>query len=132
MTLQYSVAMRNAQQAAIEATIGASPTIEIRTGAAPANCAAADTGTVLATITCPADWLDAPANGAVNKLGVWQDNADADGVAGHFRIRAGAICHIQGSITQTGGGGDMTVVNTNFAEGQSFTVDNFTITRANG
>ena len=36
-----------------------------------------------------------------------------------------------GSITATGGGGDMTVDNTSFATGQSFTVTAFTLTDGN-
>lgn len=53
MTLQKSVAVRNAGLDSIEATIGTSPILTIRTGAPPANCAAANSGTVLATITLP-------------------------------------------------------------------------------
>lgn len=133
MALQYSVALRNAQLAAIEATAGASPTMEIRSGAVPANCAAADAGTVLATLVLPADWMSAPSNGTVSLSGTWQDAAaDAAGTAGHFRIKAGATCHLQGTITASGGGGDMTVDNTSFAVGQTVNITGFTITRANG
>lgn len=54
MTIQLSTDVRNARLDVIESTIGASPTLEIRDGAPPANCAAADSGTVLATLTLPA------------------------------------------------------------------------------
>ena len=37
--------------------------LTIRTGAQPANCAAAAAGTVLATINLPADWLAAATGG---------------------------------------------------------------------
>ena len=47
------------------------------------------------------------------------------------RADRGTTCHIQGTVTLTGGGGDMTVDNTNFAAGQVFTVSNFTITAGN-
>ena len=60
MAFQFSDAARNAALDAIETAVGASPTMTLRTGAAPANCAAADSGTVLATLTLPADFFAAP------------------------------------------------------------------------
>lgn len=129
MAFQFSVAARNAALDAIETAIGTAPTLEIRTGAAPANCAAADSGTVLATMTLPSDWLAAASSGSKALLGTWQDtSADAAGTAAHFRIKAGATCHIQGSVTATGGGGDMTLDNAVLAAGQQVTITAFTIT----
>jgi len=129
MAFQFSTSARNAALDAIETTIGAAPTLEIRTGAAPANCAAAATGTVLATLALPSDWLAAAASGQKTLLGTWQDaSADAGGTAGHFRINAGATCHIQGSITATGGGGDMTLDNVSISAGQQVNVTSFTLT----
>lgn len=60
--MQYSVTVNNARLDAVEATIGASPTLTLYSGTIPANCAAADTGTALCTITLPADWMSAAAN----------------------------------------------------------------------
>ncbi len=134
MALQLSVTVRNARLDTIESTIGTAPVLTIRTGAAPANCAAANSGTVLATITCPSDWLAAAASGAKALSGTWQDtSADATGTAAHFRIHdsTATTCHIQGTVTATGGGGDMTVDNTSFAAGQSFSVTTFTLTDGN-
>jgi len=129
MVFQLSTATRNAALDAIESTIGTSPTLEIRSGAVPLNAAAADTGTVLATLPLPADWLSAASNGAKTLLGTWQDtSADATGTAGHFRIKQGGTCHIQGTVTATGGGGDMTLDNTSIATGQQVTVTAFTLT----
>lgn len=128
MAFQFSTAVRNAWLDAIEAAIGTSVTLEIRTGAAPANCAAADSGSVLATIALPADWMADAAAGAKAMQGTWQDaNADASGTAGHFRVKVGATCHIQGSCTATGGGGDMTIDNPVLAATQQFNVTSFTI-----
>jgi hypothetical protein len=134
MALQLSVGVRNARLDAIETTIGTSAIMKIRTGAAPANCAAADSGTVLATLNLPSDWLAAAASGSKAKSGTWEDlSADATGTAAHFRIydSGGATCHIQGTVTVTGGGGDLTVDNTSFAAGQAFTVTAFTLTDGN-
>ena len=100
----------------------------------PANVAAADSGTVLATLNLPSDWLAAAASGAKAKSGTWEDtSADATGTAAHFRIYAsdGTTAHIQGTVTATGGGGDMTVDNTSIASAQQVTVTGFTLTDGN-
>lgn len=130
MALQLSVDVRNASLDAIETAIGASPTLEIRTGAAPASCAAADTGTVIATLALPADWMAAASGGSKALSGTWQDaSADAAGTAGHFRVKSsGGAVHMQGSCSATGGGGDLTFDNAVFALGQQINVTGFTLT----
>lgn len=129
MTLQLSTTVRNATLDAIESTIGVSPTMEIRTGAPPANCAAADSGTVIATLALPSDWMAAASAGAKAFLGTWQDAAaDAAGTAGHFRIKVSATTHIQGTCSVTGGGGDITFDNAGFAVGQQINITGFTLT----
>ncbi len=134
MAIQLSTTVRNARLDAIETAIGASAIMKIRTGAQPATCATADAGTVLATLSLPSDWMAAASGGVKAKSGTWQDtSADATGTAAHYRIYAtdGTTCYIQGTVTATGGGGDMTVDNTSFATGQSFTINTFDFTEAN-
>ena len=134
MALQLSTSVRNARLDAIETTIGTSAIMRIRTGAAPADCGTADSGTVLATLNLPSDWLAAASSGSKAKAGTWQDaSADATGTAAHFRIydSGGTTCHIQGTVTVTGGGGDLEVQNTSFASGQQVTVTAFTLTDGN-
>ncbi len=134
MALQFSVSVRNARLDAVESTIGTSAILKVRSGSAPADCATADSGTVLATVSLPTDWMAAASGGAKAKSGTWQDaSADATGTAGHVRLYAsdGTTCHAQGTITATGGGGDLTVSNTSFASGQEFTVTSFTLTEGN-
>lgn len=134
MALQLSVAVRNALLDVIESTIGTSAVLKIRTGAPPASCATADAGTVLASLTLPSDWMASASSGSKAKSGTWEDtSADAAGTAAHYRLYAsdGTTCHAQGTVTATGGGGDMTVDNTSFAAGQSFTVTSFTLTAPN-
>lgn len=134
MSVQFSVAVRNARLDAVESTIGTAPILKIRTGSKPANCAAADSGTVIATMTLPSDWMADASSGAKALLGTWQDLlADADGTAGHFRIydSGGTTCHAQGSVTATGGGGDMTLDNPSVVTGQKVTVTSFTLTEGN-
>lgn len=128
MATQFSVAARNAAADAIETAIGTAPTLEIRTGAHPADCATADSGTLLASMALPSDWLAAASGGAKTLLGSWQDaSANAAGTAGHFRIKQGATCHIQGSVTATGGGGDITLDNVVIALAQQVTITGFTL-----
>lgn len=134
MAVQLSVAVRNARLDAIETAIGADAVLKIRTGAQPADVATADSGTVLATLTLPTDWLAAASSGSKAKSGTWQDtSADATGTAAHFRIYAsdGTTAHLQGSVTATGGGGDLTLDNTSIASGQSVTITSFSLTDGN-
>lgn len=134
MALQLSVSARNARLDAIESAISTSAVLKIKSGAAPADCGTADSGTVLATLSLPSDWMAAASSGSKAKSGTWSDtSADATGTAAHFRIYAsdGTTCHIQGTVTATGGGGDMTLDNTSIASGQAVTITAFSLTDAN-
>jgi hypothetical protein len=134
MAIQLSTSVRNARLDAIETTIGTSAILRIRTGTAPANCAASDTGTVLAEITCPSDWLAAASSGSKSLLATWQDlSANATGTAEHFRLydSTGTVCHLQGTVTATGNGGDMEVSNTTINSGLTVTITSFTLTDGN-
>lgn len=129
MAFQFSTASRNAALDAIETAIGASAIMTIRTGAAPADCATANAGTVLATINLPADWLANAASGSKAKSGTWEDTvADAGGTAGHFRIHdsTGTTCHIQGTCGV--GSGDLQLDNTSINAGQDVLITAFSIT----
>ncbi len=127
MSLQFSTTLRNAIGDVVESTIGTAPTLEIRTGAAPANCGTADSGTVLATMTLPSDWMAAASGGAKAIAGTWEDlTADATGTAAHFRIKQGATCHMQGTCGM--GSGDLQLDNTSIATGQKVTITAFTLT----
>lgn len=134
MAVKLSVAVRNARLDAIETAIGVSAVLKIRTGAPPTNITDADSGTVLATLSLPSDWMAAASGGSKAKSGTWEDiSADATGTAAHFRLYAsnGTTQHMQGTVTATGGGGDLTVDNVSFASGQNFTITGFTLTDGN-
>jgi hypothetical protein len=131
MAVQLADSTRNARLDAIETDLGTSPILEIRTGAQPANCAAADSGTLLASLTLPSDWMAAASGGTKAKSGTWQDtSADASGTAAHFRIKtSGAVCKMQGSVGE--GTGDLQLDNTDIAAGQQVTITAFTLTDGN-
>lgn len=133
MAIQLAVSTRNARLDAIETDIGTDPVLRIRTGSAPADCAAADSGTVLAALTLPSDWMAAAGSGAKAKSGTWQDtSADATGTAAHFRLyTSGGTCKLQGTVSATGGGGDLELDNTSIASGQQVTITGFTLTDGN-
>ncbi len=134
MTIQLSEAVRNARLDAVEIEIGAAPVLEFRTGTPPASCAALSTGTLLAASALPSDWLLVAAAGAKAKNGTWTITGIAVGDIGYFRImRAGSPseCDLQGTVTATGGGGDMTVDNISIAPAQVATVNTFTLTDGN-
>jgi hypothetical protein len=131
--MEKSVAVRNAQLDAIESTVGTSAILKLRSGTKPATCATADSGTVVATLSLPADWMAAASGGSKGLLGTWQDasadNANAGG-AMHWRIYAsdGTTCHMQGTVTVTGGGGEIELQNLNITAGQAINITAFNIT----
>jgi len=133
MALQLSVAARNALLDAIETTIGTAPYLDIRTGAQPSDCAQADAGTELEHMALPSDWMAAASGGTKAKSGTWSGPADAAGTAGHFRLKdtTDTTCHMQGSVTATGGGGQLELDNVVIASGQTITITAFTLTAPN-
>lgn len=131
MTIQFSVTVRNARLDVIESTMGVSAKLQGWSGAQPANCAAAATGTKLIEITLASDWAAAASSGtkALNNLPL-TTTALAAGTIGYYRFvdSAGTTCHEQGSVTATGSGGDMTVDNPTVALNQTVNVTAFTKT----
>lgn len=131
MALQLSLAVRNNILDQLEATIGASAVLRIFSGSKPADCAAPDSGDLLSTIICPVDYLTDAVLGVKMINGNWFDtSADNDGTAGYFRLYAsdGTTCHMQGTVSTTGGGGDMTIDYVDFRATQTFVITTFTIT----
>lgn len=135
MTIQLSTSVRNAGLDSFETTVGTSAKLRILTGSQPANCAAAETGTLIIEIALPSDWMSAASSGSKAKAGTWSGSATGSGVntAGYFRIvdNAGTTCHMQGSISITSGGGDMELDNTSIANSQTVTISTFTLTAGN-
>jgi hypothetical protein len=131
MAVQLSAQARSDRLDAIETTLLTAPKLQIRTGAQPADCATADSGTLLCEIALPSDWMNAASGGTKTKLGTWSGTAVAGGTAAHFRIKntAGTVTHMQGSVGQ--GTGDMSLDNTTITNGQTVTVNSFTLTDAN-
>ena len=132
MALQYSSAIYLARLDQIEVSTGTAAKLNIYSGSAPANCAAADTGTLLATLSLPSDWMNAASGTTKTLLGSWTGTASGGAAATptHFRLKdtANTTCHVQGTCGV--GSGDLSV-NGTITSGQTVTVSSFTVTAAN-
>lgn len=137
MAIQYSTVLRNNQLDQIESTTGTAAKLRLYSGDPPADCAAAASGTLLVEMTLPSDWMDAATGGSKAKAGTWSGQGTADAgtgtAAGYFRVvdNPGTTTHMQGSVSITGGGGDMQLDNPNIAQSQVVTVNTFNITAGN-
>jgi hypothetical protein len=118
-----------------EIDTGGAGTIEIRTGGAPATCETADSGTLLGTLTFGGTAFGAASDGT-DKATVTansitdESSAPNGGTAAHFRVKNGSgTVVLQGTVTGTGGGGDMELSNTTVVAsdtisiGTSYTID---------
>ena len=107
-----------------------SGTLTIRTGAAPGAGNSAS-GTILATITLPADAFAAASARTKAKSGTWEDaSADNGGTAAHFRLVGGSSI-LEGTVTATAGGGDMELSSTTIVAGGTVTITAFTLGNTN-
>jgi hypothetical protein len=139
MTTRISTAARNAAANAIAALLDGGPDagyIEIRTGSQPATVGTAATGTLLATIPLNDPAFAAAASGTasadVDPLPS-DTAADATGTAGWFRAYDGSdVAVIDGSITATGGGGDMTLNTVALTAGVAVELTSWSITMPAG
>lgn len=131
MTVQWSTTVRNALLDQWETTIGTSAVVKIFTGSAPADCATADSGTLLAEFDLGSDWAAAASSGskALSSTPI-SATAAGTGTAGYYRVYESTktTCHEQGTVTATGGGGDLTVDNTSIASGQTVKITGWTKT----
>lgn len=106
--------------------------IEIRTGSQPATVGTAASGTLLGTLTCsdPAFGNATTASPSVaTASAITSDTtADATGTAGWFRAYdSAATAIIDGSITTSGGGGDMILDSTSIIAGGTIALSSWTV-----
>lgn len=104
--------------------------LEIRTGAQPADANAADAGTLLVSITLPTPAFGASSSGTASKSGTWSGTAGNTGTAAHFRMKNAANTRrVDGSVTATGGGGEIELSSTSITSGQTVTINSFAVTQ---
>ena len=134
MATRISQAAAKAAADAVTALLntGGAGYIEIRTGSQPATVGTAATGTLLGTLTLSATAFGAattasPAVATANSI-TSDTVADATGTAGWFRAYSGAgTAVIDGSITATGGGGDLTLDSTSVVAGGTIAMTSWTV-----
>jgi hypothetical protein len=133
-----STGLRNGLLTTLNTTFS-SKTLEIRAGTQPTHADdSIATGTICATITLPATPFSV-SGASLAKTGTWQDaSADNACTATWFVMYDTAdgtgstttAERIVGSVTATGGGGDLVLDNTSIAAGQTVTISTFAITQA--
>ena len=134
MTVRIAASVRTAIVDSVKALIdgGAGPgKIRIYTGAAPAGPATAASGTLLVDIPLNDPSFDATASGTANAdvTPTVVGTAVATGTAGWFRILdSNNNALIDGAVTATGGGGDITVASTAITTGLTVTVTSLALT----
>jgi hypothetical protein len=117
--------------------VGNGALLRMYAGAEPGDCSEPSDGAQLCEIRLPSPWLANSKDGGVIMAGVWQGSGAAAAGTGtkatYFRIfdRNGKTCHIQGNITHTAGGGDMTIDNVSIAQNQTVVVSGFSLTAGN-
>ncbi len=129
MTIGMSTNLRNARADANTTFAGNGALLRLYDGTRPSTGGTATT--LLAELTCGTPFA-ASASGGVLTLGsITQDSAaNAAGNATWFRlVKSDGTTHVMdGSVTATGGGGDMELVTTSITTGQPVQVTSFTIT----
>lgn len=133
MATRLPAAARNAAAAAIAALVDAGPgpgVIQIRTGTQPTTGDDAATGTLLATVTLADPSFGAASAGTVTLQGTSLSTTGvAAGTAGWFRVldSTGATV-LDGSVTATGGGGQLELSTTTISIGLTVQVTSGSLT----
>lgn len=134
MTIGIAVARRNEALDAIRDNAN-SGILRIYTGSRPASPETAATGTLLAELTLNATAFGAASGGALTAASITRDeSANATGTAGWFRIwqSDGTTPWADGSITATGGGGELEMPSTSITAGQPVECSSLVITWPQG
>ncbi len=113
------------------ADVSGAGSLRIRTGAQPANGDSAASGTLLATFTLAATAFGAATDANPHADAVAAAIADvaavATGTAGYYEVlnNAGTVLWT-GTVTATGGGGDLTIASTSITNAQTVSVTSWT------
>lgn len=108
-------------------------TIEIRSGTRPAGAGDAATGTLLATVTLLNPAFGAASGGVATLNDPAAVAGVAAGTASWFRAKNGAAATVfDGSVSVTGGGGDLQLATTTISVGLSVDITGGTVTMPAG
>jgi hypothetical protein len=135
MALSYDVvSIRNAMLDTITTRAGNGALLRIYDGTRPATGAAITTQTLLAELTCGTPFAAGAASGVLTLGAITQDaSANNTGTASWFRIwkADGLTFVLDGTVTATGGGGDLLLTTVSIVATQPVSVTSFVITEAN-
>ena len=130
MAIQYSLTHRTNAMSQLNTDIGINAVIKIFSGAAPANCGTADTGSLLVQFAGNATAFGAVASQVLTANAVASVAAAATGTAGYFRIYPSAATTTnavtQGTVAASAA--DMIVTNVSIAAGQTCNFTSLTVT----
>lgn len=116
MALTVAAAEAQVMGAALATDIGAGSIIEIRSGGKPATPETAASGTLLVSITVTGSFTSV--GGVLSAADPAAASPAASGTAGYFRLKkSGGTAVLDGTVTATGGGGDMTLGSTSINTG---------------
>lgn len=136
MTIRLPVAARNAMVNAVTALVDAgvgAATLKVYSGAQPATGDTAESGTLLATVAMGDPSFAASASGTANAADPAPVTGVAAGTAGWYRLEDSAGANvIDGSVTVTGGGGDLTLSTTTISVGLTVDITSFSLTQPAG
>lgn len=128
MPLQKNTDTRN-EQADFFGSLFDGGTLEIYTGAQPADPNSAASGSLLCTITLPNPAFGAASGGIITKTGTWSDTAGASGTAGWARfISSDTNKTMDAAVTDVPGGNDLLINNIDIVIGNTVTVVSLTLT----
>ena len=124
MALSYATTTRNNRLDEITNDIGASGKLKIQTSGG---------GTTLATLALSATAAPAASGGQLTFSAISDDtNADDTGTAAQFVLTTSAdAVVVTGSVTGTGGGGDIELSSTSITAGDTVSVTSLVITEGN-
>lgn len=125
--MEITIAARNAAGTALTVLLNTG-SIQIRTGTSPGVDSAA-TGTLLGTLPLSATAFGTWAAGSATANAITQDaSADATGTAGYFRaLDSGSGAVIDGTVTATGGGGDLELNSVSITSGGTIDITSWVI-----
>src|SRR5512139_1968069 len=130
MALTYATATQNARANSVGSLLSGG-TVEIRSGAKPTSANSAASGTLLATVTLGT--APSASAGTVTMPDPASVNAVTTGTAAHFRAKAsGGATVFDGTVTATGGGGDLTLSTVSLTSGSPVDISSFNYSELSG
>lgn len=130
MAIQYSLTHRTNAMSTLNTDFGTNAVIKLFTGAPPANCGTADSGTLLVTFAGNATAFGAAASQVLTASAVANATASGGGTAGYFRIYPSAATTTNAVVQGTCGlsAADMILTNTSIAAAQVVSFSSLTVT----